>query len=121
MEVTMKLSIREAATLLGRSPRTLRAQLARGEIPGVKKGGRWTLDRRDLPLTESQRRALQGKADSLREAVEDALPSRVADRAGKRAKSLADLEVFRLVATLLGEVRAAEVGTLQEIHPQPLL
>ncbi len=51
----MDLSVREAALLTGRSPRTLRAQLARGEMPGVKRNGRWVLDRRNLPLTDDQR------------------------------------------------------------------
>lgn len=62
----MRLSPREAATLLGQSPRTVRAQLGRGDLPGTKDNSRWSIDRRDLPLTEAQRRALQQKADSLR-------------------------------------------------------
>ena len=74
----MELSVREAATLMGRSPRTVRAQLARGELPGVKRGGRWRVQRRHLPLTEDQRRALQTKADGIRQLVDDALPGRTA-------------------------------------------
>ena len=35
----MKLSVQEAATLLGRSPRTIRAQLKRGDLPGEKRNG----------------------------------------------------------------------------------
>lgn len=58
----MELSVREAAVLTGRPPRTLRAQLARGEMPGVKRNGRWVVDRRHLPLTEDQRRRLEHKS-----------------------------------------------------------
>jgi len=61
----MDLTIREVATLLGRSSRTVRAQVARGEIPGVKRGRRWLVPRHNLPLTEAQRRSLQAKAETL--------------------------------------------------------
>lgn len=102
----MKLSARETATVLGRKLRTVRGQLARGELPGVKRDGRWVVNRDDLPLTESQRRSLQAKAGRVRRAVEDALPSRLARARGDRSRSLADLDVFRLGAELLSEVRA---------------
>ena len=58
----MELTITEAATLLGRSPRTVRAQVARGELPGFKRGGQWVIRREALPLSEAQRAALQQKA-----------------------------------------------------------
>jgi hypothetical protein len=90
------ISIREAAVLLGRSQRTLRAQLARGEIAGRKQGSRWVIARHDLPLTEAQREALALRAGEIRETVERALPSRVAAKRGQRRRSLADLDTFRL-------------------------
>ncbi len=91
----MELSLREAATLIGRSSRTLRAQLSRGEIVGTKRNGHWTVDRHALPMTDSQRLALQSRADAVRDAVESALPSRLAERPGQRRKSVADLDAFR--------------------------
>ena len=51
----MELTVREAAALMGRSARPVRAQVARGELPGVKRGGRWLIPRKALPLTEAQR------------------------------------------------------------------
>jgi hypothetical protein len=102
----MKLSAREAATVLGRNLRTVRAQLARGKIAGVKENGRWVVRREDLPLTEPQRRSLQAKADRLRRTVEDALPPRLARRRGERSRTLVDLDAFRLGAELLAEVRS---------------
>ena len=102
----MNLSVREAATLLGRSPRTVRAQLARGELAGVKQGGRWKIPRRNLPMTEAQREALQTKADSLRQAMEDVLPSRLATTHGQRSRSLIDLDAFRRGAELLNDIRS---------------
>ena len=101
----MELSARQAATLLNRNLRTVRGQLARGELPGTKKNGRWVIRREDLPLTEAQRRGLQRKADRIRKTVEGVLPSRLARRPGDRSRSLVDLDVFRLGAELLNEIR----------------
>jgi len=101
----MKLTIREAAALLGCSPRTVRARIARGELPAAKQGGRWQIDREHLPLTEPQRRALQAKADAVREAVEVVLPSRAALRRGDRRRSVLDLDPFRRGVVLLAELR----------------
>ncbi len=101
----MNLSVREAASLLGRSPRTVRAQLARGDLAGRKKNGRWSVARQHLPLTEKQRTALAGKAAALRQTLEDALPSRLARTTGDRQRSLADLDAFRLGGELLSELR----------------
>ena len=108
----MELSVREAATLMGRSPRTVRAQLARGELPGKKLGGQWRVERRDLPLTEAQRRAIQAKADEVRATVEDALPSKQARHAGERTRSVIDLDAFRIGAEVLKPLRKTE--TLDE-------
>lgn len=106
----MKLSVKEAATILGCSARTVRGHLAQGRLPGVKRNGRWLLERRDLPLTDAQRRTLQAKAERVRRAVDDALPSRLARTHGDRARSLADLDAFRLGAELLAEVCAGADG-----------
>ncbi len=106
----MELSVQEAATLLGRSPRTVRSQLASGELAGRKRGGRWRIERRDLPLTEAQRAGLQGKADRIRRSVEEALPSRMARSRGQRTRSIADLDAFRRGAQVLAEIRGASGG-----------
>lgn len=105
----MDLSVREVATLLGRSGRTVRAQLTRGELAGVKRNGRWRVARHSLPLTEAQRRSLQSKADALRQAVEEALPSRMAATPGQRSRSVADLDAFRSGARLLAAVRTSSL------------
>lgn len=101
----MELSVTEVATLLGRSKRTIRARLLRGELKGVKKNGQWRITRQHLPLTEDQRATLQAKAESIRQTVEGVLPSRLAQTAGQRSKSLVDLDAFRHGAGLLGDIR----------------
>ncbi len=114
----MQLSVREAATLMGRSPRTVRAQLARGDLPGTKVGGQWRVERRHLPLTEEQRQALQRKSDRVRATVEDALPPRSAKRAADRTRSVTDLDAFRLGAEVLTALRTAETTGLDEATRQ---
>ncbi len=103
----MELSVREAATLLGRPARTLRGQLKRGEIRGVMRDGAWRIPREHLPMTDAQRAALQGRADEARRAVEDALPSRLAVTAARTPKSLLDLDGFRIGRDLLFDMRRA--------------
>jgi excisionase family DNA binding protein len=83
----MELTIREAATLLGRSERAVRAQVARKALPAVKRGGRWMTPRHALPLTDAQRQAVREKADDVRAAVESAVR--------KHLSSAEDLEPFR--------------------------
>lgn len=104
----MEITVTEAAALLGRSVRTVRAQVARGELPGIKRGGQWFVNKAALPLTEPQRAAMQAKADTLRGALEQALPPRLARSGGSLRRGLADLDAFRLGAVLLAELRAAD-------------
>ncbi len=111
----MELTVREAAALLGRSPRAVRAQLVRGDLRGAKRGGRWRVERRHLPLTEAQRESLQAKAETVRKAVEEALPSRLARTRGQKSRSLADLDAFRHGAGLLARLRADESDALSDV------
>lgn len=106
----MLLSVAEAATVLGCSERAVRARLARGDLPGVKRQGRWHVRRADLPLDGQQRRALQERAEAVRAAVEAALPSRTATTRAQRAVSVADLEPFRAGHTVLAAMRAHAVA-----------
>jgi excisionase family DNA binding protein len=120
----VELSVREAAVVLGRSPRTVRAQLIRGDLPGVKRDGRWRIPKDALPLTERQRRALAAKADSIRAAVDAALPSRAATTPRSRIPCIDDSEAFRVGCDLLlrfredvllcDGVRGRVEGALQE-------
>lgn len=58
----MELTIREAAPLLGRSMRALRAKIARGELQATRRGRTWILTLEDLPLSSAQRRRWQQNA-----------------------------------------------------------
>lgn len=50
MEVTAK----EAATLLGLSPRAVRQQIESGKLKAIKRAGQWYIDRSVLPMDEKQ-------------------------------------------------------------------
>lgn len=106
----MKLTVREAATILGRSARTLRGQITRGEVTAVKKGSRWLLDSAVLPMTEAQRRALQARADEVRAAVEGALPPRTARTRGQGGYSVSSLDALRAIQSLLADMRPHDGG-----------
>ncbi len=108
----MEISLREAAVLMGVSPRTLRAKAQRGELPATKVGRVWRFDHRHLPLTAEQRDRMQSRAQEVRDAVEAVLPSRMAQTRSRSARSLADLDAFRLGAEALTEARAADVPEL---------
>ena len=88
----MELTAREVATLLDVRVRTVRARLNRGELRGRKVRGTWRIRRDHVPLTERQRIELQRKAEVVRQAVEAALPSRMAATSGDRRRRLAPLQ-----------------------------
>ena len=85
----MNLSIREAATLLKRSERTLRDQVKRGVIRARKVNNKWVIREADLPLSEDRRLARRAQADAVRGAVEKALHRR------NPPMTIEDMEAFR--------------------------
>jgi hypothetical protein len=97
----MELTIHEASALLGKSPRTVRAQVAQGVIPGTKRNGTWRIASEMLPLTEVQRRSLLRRAQEARDAVERALPARLRGET-PRVRSVRDFEPFARLADVLG-------------------
>jgi hypothetical protein len=97
----MLLSLREAALLLGRSPRTLRAQVARGEVKGVKQNNRWMIARAALPMSDSRLAEVQRRAEQVRAEVEAALPSRTGAR---KPRSIEDFAPFRVVREVLASL-----------------
>lgn len=98
----MDLSLQDVATLLGCSPRTLRARLARGDVTGRKVGSRWLIDRDALPLTADQRRALRERVDGVRATVERAIRKR------SQVHSVEDLNPFSHGRALLHTLPADE-------------
>jgi hypothetical protein len=100
----MDITIREAAPLLGRSPRAIRARIARGELPARRQGHTWVLPLEHLPLTAAQRASMLGRADDARAAVEQALPSRLASTRARKHRSVLDLDSFRTAREVLLEI-----------------
>jgi excisionase family DNA binding protein len=104
--MTMLLTVDEAATLLHISPRAVRARLQRGELKGHKDGGQWRVSRAALPLTAERHRELQARADTIREVVDNALPSR-APSLRPQKRHLPDLMAFRALVAILQDLRMA--------------
>lgn len=95
----MDLSVREAAQLLSRSERTVRAQLVRGELTGRKSGKVWLVRSEDLPVDETRRRELIRRADLAHAAVDEALPRSA--REARRTRSVQEVEPFPTARALL--------------------
>lgn len=96
----MELTLREAATILGVTPRAVRARIARGSLHGFKRGGRWVVPRSSLDGDPEQRRRLRAVSDDVRATVEKALPDR-------DARSVAELKPFRETVAVLTRVQDA--------------
>ena len=102
--MTMLLTVAEAATALGCSPRAVRARLARGEIKGQKQDGQRRIPRGHMPLTEAQHRTLQARADTIRELVEVVLLPQLAQRLPGSRDGFADLSAFRAGGSILADL-----------------
>ncbi len=108
----MKLSLADAARLLGKSPRQFRYMIQQGEVKGEKEAGRWVFDDAKLPVSAARAQAQQGKAEELAAAVQEALEPHLRSARGK-AYSVADLHAFRAGATGCREA----IQTLGGEHP----
>ena len=111
----MKVSLREAAQMLGRSTRQVRYMIRTRRLPAVKAAGRWVVDTDELPLSDGQRRARERKAADLTAAVEEALGPHT-KTAPRKTYSVREMTAFtgglallRAARALLGEQHAAVV------------
>jgi len=94
----MKLSLSEAATVLGKSQRQVRYLISQKRLKAAKEGGRWRIESADLPLTEPQREALSERLGKARQAFEKGLEpaaKSVADEPDRRHFSVRDLGAFQ--------------------------
>lgn len=110
----MELSVREAATALGVTTRTVRGWAESGRIPAKKRSGRWVIDGARLDLGEPQRRALQQRAQRIRDDVDAALPVSLARTTSDRSRSVVDLDAFRLLTDVVRQV-PADRGEVQAL------
>jgi hypothetical protein len=105
----MKLSLSEAATVLGKSERQVRYLIKQGTLQARKENGRWTVSSEELPLSDVQRRALAGRVETAREAFQRGLEPAVKATDGKGAKSYSvrDLAAFQAGEAILRELDSA--------------
>jgi len=102
----MDLSIKDAATALGRSPRQIRYMISTGKITAVKQNGFWIIKSEDLPLNDEQRERIRSRISDVRHALDEALepvekaatpPDKKAKSEGKEGKhySVTDFQAFQ--------------------------
>jgi excisionase family DNA binding protein len=103
----MEVTVREAAALVGRSPRALRQWIASGRLPARRHGATWLVRIEHMPLTDAQRQRALARGEQLRDLVADVAPSPLATTRERRRRSLQDLDAFRAARDI-----AAELGRL---------
>lgn len=92
----MDLSLTQAAQLLGQTRRQVEYQIRQGRLKAQKINGRWRIAEEDLNLSPGQRRAVNRRADALRDVALEVL-----DRDAPRpAYSMADLHAFQATRAL---------------------
>jgi len=112
----VKLSIAEAATVLGKSQRQIRYLIKTGGLRAAKEGQSWRIDGADLPILDAQRQALAERAQAARGAFEKGLEPVVkaalsascdagAGEDTKRSYSVTDLRAFQAGEAIYREAR----------------
>lgn len=115
----MEVGVREAAALLGCSPRAVRARLVRGDLPGRKVGSRWRIRTEELPLTEAQRRRVLERAGDMRAVVESQVQRALSNGRDPKRRSALDLDCLRVGRNLFAELGRPETVELAESDLQP--
>lgn len=106
LDTIVKLSIAEAATVLGKSQRQIRYLIKTGRLHATKDGHRWRIKSTDLPLSDTERQALAERSQMARRAFDKGLEpvtkaSLTAESEGaastdaKRSYSVTDLFAFQ--------------------------
>lgn len=94
----MDISIREAATRLGKSTRQVRYMLQNGDIAGRKESGRWLVDSAALPRSVAQQEPDRRRKRNIRAAVNKGLGAE--DEPGTARYSLFDLKAVQIANAL---------------------
>lgn len=116
----MLITLEEAATRLGKSPRQVRYMIRQRTLVAKKLAGRWMIEEEALGLPAPQRAAEQRKADALRTTIERTLDEQGSSR--RRPTTVSDLRAFRqllplhrAVAAALGEEHRAAATTFEAL------
>lgn len=107
----MKLTVKEAAALLGKPPRTVRHLAQRGKLPAERVGGRWVFDRDALVQADPDQAAarageVQRLADHVQAAVQAVTPPGPTRR--RDFYSVRDVGAFKVASAVLAQVQAAD-------------
>lgn len=110
----MKLTVKEAAALLGKSERTIRHLAQAGTIPAERLGNQWVFDREKLVAGDADavaaRAAEVGRIRQHVEAAIEAVTPPPPD--GRGFYSVREVVAFRTCSRVLAEVEGAEQPSL---------
>jgi excisionase family DNA binding protein len=110
----MNLSVKEAAALLGKSPRTIRHQAQLGLLPASRIGNRWVFDREALIATEpaavadraEEAQRLRAHVNAAVDAVTPSAPKEGGDVRG--FYSIRDVGAFKTASATLAAIEHAD-------------
>lgn len=106
----MKLSLSEAATVLGKTERQLRYMIKAGRLGAAKQDGQWRIESSELPLTDAQRQSLAERLGAARVAFDkgvEAAAKVVGDTEKQRRYTVTDLTAFQVGAAIYRELVGA--------------
>jgi excisionase family DNA binding protein len=86
----MALSIKEAATILGKTRRQVAYMIEQGELPAKKSGGRWVIERADLSVDAQRQQRVSRKQAEFKAVIEEAVIP------GTQRYTLRDLKAVQL-------------------------
>lgn len=107
----MDHTLKEAATLTGKSVRQLRYLLKQGHLKARKVGGQWVISDADLPRSEAQEYARRRRQERAMQIAEEVL------QPPQKTYSVTDLRAFETARSLFGETTAL----FSESHQVPTL
>lgn len=99
----MRLSLKEAATKLGKSTRQVRYMVQKGQLEASKAEGRWFIELDRLPLSTKQQASKERKRAKLKETVEAVLGVDQSEPRQRRY-SVRDLKAFQIAVPIYGEI-----------------
>ncbi len=103
----MKISLSEAAKILGRTERQVRYGIQKGQLAATKVAGRWRIDTEALPLSVDERRGLAERLAMAKAAFDKGLAPARKVAGEKKVYSLTRLEAFSQGAEVLQAMRGA--------------
>lgn len=100
----MELSIKEAASILGKTRRQVAYMIEQGELPAKKNGGRWVIERNHLNVDEQRHQQVSQQQAQFKAVIEEALVP------GNQRYTLRDLKAVQLAMPIYRQLVGRGAG-----------